>query len=220
MSVDLSASAGPPPASMSASAPPPMSAAGTAAAARAGSASLVESAVGTAKTVLDRSVTEVRNFVEQNPSQIRATVFLMGLAQAVYCGLGIVNIFALSFTPVEYMVNLYLCLFAVVTLILEGKPEWPGVSGVQEKIFFQAHFLSTVHGRAGFYMFQGTFGMARYDSDFLMFVFGLGFFAIGALVLAQQYRNRGQTANLPSENLLRDYHGQGGNLPPPTVNAV
>lgn len=85
----------------------------------------------------------------------------MGLAQAVYCALGIVNIFALSFTPVEYMVNLYLCVFAVITLVLEGKPEWPGVQTVQEKIFFQAHFLSTVHGRAGFYLFQGTFGMAR-----------------------------------------------------------
>ncbi|CAD7937936.1 unnamed protein product [Amoebophrya sp. A25] len=132
----------------------------------------------------------------------------MALASAVYCGLGIFNIFNLSFTPVEYMVNLYLCLFAVVTLILEGKPEWPGVNKIQEKIFFQAHFLSTVGGRAGFYIFQGTFAMARYDEDLLMFLFGLGFFAIGALILGQQYRSGG-ISSLGRENLLREYHGSG-----------
>mmetsp|Transcript_23933 Transcript_23933/g.60404 ORF Transcript_23933/g.60404 Transcript_23933/m.60404 type:complete len:220 (+) Transcript_23933:308-967(+) len=219
MSVDLSQMSASAPAGSIATAPS-TAAPIPASSARSGSASMVEAAVGTAKTVLDRSVTEVRNFIEQNPSQVRATVFLMGLAQAVYCALGIVNIFALSFTPVEYMVNLYLCVFAVITLVLEGKPEWPGVQTVQEKIFFQAHFLSTVHGRAGFYLFQGTFGMARYETDLLMFVFGVGFFAIGSLILFQSYKSRNADGSLPRENLLRDYHTSGGGMAPPPQNSV
>ena len=66
-------------------------------------------------------VEEIRNFIEQNPSSIRASVFSMALCQSVYCALGIINIFGLSFKPVEYMVNLYLCVFALITLILEGR---------------------------------------------------------------------------------------------------
>lgn len=222
MSVDLSgAGAGPGPTPMHPMAASAAPAGGSvlsdmaASTARTGAGGMVESAVGTAKTVLDRGIVEVRNFVEQNPSQVRATVFLMALASAVYCGLGIFNIFALSFTPVEYMVNVYLMLFAIVTLMMEGKPEWPGVSKVQEKIFFQAHFLSTVGGRAGFYIFQGTFGMARYDSDLLQFLFGVGFFAIGVLVLLQQWRTGG-LSSFGRENLLREYHAGEANPAPQT----
>lgn len=141
-----------------------------------------------AKATLGRASEELRNFIEQNPSQVRATIFLIGACQFIYCALGTFNIFSLSFTPVEYMVNVYLCLFAVVTLVLEGKSEWPGVARVQEKVFFQAHFLSTIPGRAMFYVFQGTFGLARFDDDPLMALFGLGFFAIGVLIVLQQWR--------------------------------
>ncbi|CAD7937935.1 unnamed protein product [Amoebophrya sp. A25] len=77
MSVDLSGGGASAPNPISASAPVPATASGGVAesALRAGSAGMVESAVGTAKTVMERSVAEVRNFVEQNPSQVRATVF-------------------------------------------------------------------------------------------------------------------------------------------------
>ena len=91
-----------------------------------------------------------------------------------------------------------------------GKPEWPLVAWAQEKIFYQAHFLSTIHGRAMFYIFQGTFGMARYDDDKLMFLFGLGFFFVGALIVVQQYKARqmggGRMGFEPRENLLVDQY--------------
>ena len=49
--------------------------------------------------------------------------------------------------------------------------------------------MSTVTGRAMFYVFLGSFGMARLDDDFLMFLFGLGFFAVGVLILVQQWKS-------------------------------
>lgn len=167
---------------------------------------MVASAVDQAKQTALRGVAEIRNFVEQNPSQVRATVFMMGACQLVYCGLGIINIFALTFTPVEFLVNLYLCLFAVVTLVLEGKAEWPGVQRVQEKLFYEVHMLSTVAGRAMFYVFQGTLGMARYHDDLLMGGFGFGFFTIGVLIMIQQYRlGRGAGGQSLLENQQTPY---------------
>jgi len=135
-----------------------------------------------------RGLAEVKSFMEQNPSQVRATVFLLACITSVYCGLGLFNVFSTLTSPIEYMVNCYLFIFSCVTIVLEGKSEWPGFSRIQEKVFYQAHFLSTVTGRGVFYLFQGTFGMARLDVDMLMFLCGVGYFAIGTLVIMQSWR--------------------------------
>jgi hypothetical protein len=141
----------------------------------------------TAKMALDRSVDEIKNFIESNPSSVRVSVFGMALCTCVYTALKALWIFKAVFNPTEYLVNCYLCVFAATTLVLEGKPEWPFVAYLQEKTFYQAHFLSTVHGRALFYLFQGTFGMAAID-DSIQMLFGFGFFVVGVLILIQQYK--------------------------------
>ena len=154
----------------------------------------INSAANMAKSTLEGGISEIRNFVEQNPSSVRAFLFMAALSQGIYCGLGIFNIFSLTFSPTDYLINAYICLFAVTTLALEGKPEWPMVASIQERIFFQAHFLSTTGGRAFFYCFQGTFGMARYEQDLLMFLFGLCFFVVGFLILLREWRARKRNA--------------------------
>lgn len=145
----------------------------------------------TAKMALDRSVDEIKNFIESNPSSVRVAVFAMALCTCVYTALKALWIFKMVFNPTEYVVNFYLFIFSATTLVLEGKPEWPFVAFLQEKIFYQAHFLSTVHGRALFYLFQGTFGMAKVDDE-ISVLFGFGFFVVGVLILVQQYKARGK----------------------------
>lgn len=166
----------------------------------------INAAANMAKNGLDQGLTEMRNFVEQNPSQVRAFVFLVALCQSIYSFLGLFNVFGIVFSlsVTEYLINAYICLFGGITLALEGKPEWPLVASIQERIFFQAHFLSTVNGRAFFYVFQGTLGMARYDKDFLTFLFGTCFFTIGALIVAREYRARKRAAvnGADPDNLL------------------
>ena len=53
--------------------------------------------------------------------------------------------------------------------------------------------------------------MARYDDDFLMFLFGLGFFFVGVLIIIQQYKARknGVQGFEPRENLLVDQYKVG-----------
>lgn len=157
--------------------------------------SVLNGVASTARASLEKGVEEMRNFVEQNPSSVRAWCFCVAVLEALYCSLGIFNLFALSFTPVEYIVNLYVCLFALITVALEGKSDWPVVSWVQEKIFHQAHFLSTVHGRACFYIFHGTLGMGRMKDDMLMFIFGLSFTGVGILILIQTWKKSRQVTN-------------------------
>lgn len=168
---------------------------------------MINSAANVAGSALERGVAEIRNFVEQNPSSVRATIFTMAFLEALYCLLGVFNVFTAAFTPIQYLINIYILLFACVTLVLEGKHEWPFVAAIQEKIFFQAHFLSQVHGRAFFYVFQGTFGMALRGplEDPPMFIFGLSFLVVGLLIIVQQMKRKASGSGDNRENLLREF---------------
>ena len=62
-----------------------------------------------------------------------------------------------------------------------------------------------------FYVFLGSFGMARLDDDFLMFLFGLGFFAVGILILVQQWKsNRNLGIAGGQAGLIQNQGGAGG----------
>ena len=62
---------------------------------------MLDAAAETARASLERGVSEIRNFIEQNPSSVRATIFTMAFLEAIYCVLGVFNVFTAAFTPIR-----------------------------------------------------------------------------------------------------------------------
>mmetsp|Transcript_128050 Transcript_128050/g.332032 ORF Transcript_128050/g.332032 Transcript_128050/m.332032 type:complete len:185 (+) Transcript_128050:99-653(+) len=119
----------------------------------------------------------LRSFkIEQGPGLLRFIAICAGLASfvcAVYEMTGIMS--ALSH-PVQYILYVYICLFAFTTMLFEAKQEWFEKSGslkmlgdYQEKLIKHCEFLTLMGGRGLFYIFQATLWLTFADtlSEFL-----------------------------------------------------
>merc|ERR1719152_905673 len=93
------------------------------------------------------------------------------------------------FSPIHYVINVYLLFFAAVGCILEG-PEatiekFPVVQKAQGFVHEFAKFLTELWGRGVFYVFQASLAMCH--TNILFFIIGLYMLVIGGLTIMSQF---------------------------------
>mmetsp|Transcript_51186 Transcript_51186/g.118979 ORF Transcript_51186/g.118979 Transcript_51186/m.118979 type:complete len:115 (-) Transcript_51186:75-419(-) len=65
------------------------------------------------------------------------------------------------FRPYQYLWAVYNTIFAIVIIIIDGKPEWYVQCGdIQAKLFSNAAFLASWSGRAMLYFYVGSINLA------------------------------------------------------------
>eukprot|EP00927_Polykrikos_kofoidii_P013347 TRINITY_DN15812_c0_g2_i1.p1 TRINITY_DN15812_c0_g2~~TRINITY_DN15812_c0_g2_i1.p1 ORF type:complete len:213 (+),score=47.26 TRINITY_DN15812_c0_g2_i1:218-856(+) len=104
-----------------------------------------------------KSLSEIKAYIQENPTSVKVFCFLIGLTLIVFSILGCFNLFAAAFEPREYLGNLYNVFFGLIICICDGKESWMKTCGdVQGKLFRYAFFLATQTGRALFYLYVGS----------------------------------------------------------------
>eukprot|EP00397_Hematodinium_sp_SG-2012_P040434 GEMP01044298.1.p1 GENE.GEMP01044298.1~~GEMP01044298.1.p1 ORF type:complete len:214 (+),score=32.31 GEMP01044298.1:596-1237(+) len=112
-----------------------------------------------------QGLSELNRIVQTGPAGVSFLSFFGGIATAVVGAIGVFS-FDIS-SPFVYLLNIYLILFGVVTILLEADPEFllrirvfsklvPHVEKYQKVVNDLAKFLTGLRGRGAFYVFVGT----------------------------------------------------------------
>eukprot|EP00451_Oxyrrhis_marina_P002548 CAMPEP_0204254026 /NCGR_PEP_ID=MMETSP0468-20130131/2304_1 /ASSEMBLY_ACC=CAM_ASM_000383 /TAXON_ID=2969 /ORGANISM="Oxyrrhis marina" /LENGTH=211 /DNA_ID=CAMNT_0051227721 /DNA_START=48 /DNA_END=683 /DNA_ORIENTATION=+ len=129
------------------------------------------------------------HYIKKGPTGVSFLCFVGGVAMTV-CGVfetigGLLN-------PFSLVLNVYLCLFGIVTVLLEADAELfrsmkmefavKPIMGYQAKVNEQAQFLTTMLGRGGFYIFLGTLAISQCIFC-LYFLVGIWMIVMGAMLV-------------------------------------
>jgi len=98
---------------------------------------------------------EVRQYVENDPDQVRIVALVVALALFISSILAVINIFGALFNPQQYLLALYNACFALVIIAMEGKPEWMKKFGnVQKKTFWCGSISWLAVGQSAFLLLR------------------------------------------------------------------
>merc|ERR1712232_196662 len=102
-------------------------------------------------------LTEIKGYIQENPTSVKVLCFFTGLVLMVFSSLGLFNIFGAAFEPKQYLTNVYNVFFGFLICVCDGKESWmKSCFDIQEKVFRYAYFLATQTGRAIFYIYIGS----------------------------------------------------------------
>merc|ERR1719499_448171 len=118
---------------------------------------------------MEESIRALKGFkIEQGPALLRLLACGAGavsFVMAIYLMTGLASAIA---HPVMYILYVYICLFALTTLLFEAKQEWIAklgpLSTYQDKLIKHCEFLTLMGGRGLFYIFQATLWLTFADS--------------------------------------------------------
>jgi len=144
-----------------------------------------------------QAVSELRKYVQEGPAGVSILCFLGGLATTIVGILGLLNISSSLTSPFQYVLNAYLTLFGVVTVLLEADMESfgrmkvlgklkPFVEKYQMEVFNRAKVLTELRGRGFYYVFLGSLAVTQ-CMFCLDFVIGLWNVLMGALCLMMSF---------------------------------
>lgn len=113
------------------------------------------------KSMLQRgsggAVLQVLKVVEEDHTGVQFLCFGTGASLITLSVLSLV--FGLS-EPHEFLLAAWNCVFGLVILVIDGKPEWwAKLFDMQRRIYSQAAFLASHTGRAAFYLYVGLNNM-------------------------------------------------------------
>jgi len=147
---------------------------------------------------------EMRGMIEQGAPLMRLAAFCAGCASLVLAAFRLGS-FSDLFRPVTYVLDVYLIVFSVTTILFEGRPEWidvvPGVSKYQEMLIQHCPFLTQALGRGLFYVFLGTLWLSLLSVGFLEGITALALGVVGLLHVLIHF------GVLPDHIVERGMHG-------------
>jgi len=134
----------------------------------------------------------VHQHIQVSGWTVKGVALVVALVMLLTTIMGLINVFGAVFHPFEYLQSVYNFLFAVVIVVMEGKPEWFQSRGdLQRKLFAQAAFLASRTGRAIFYFYVGSINLFLLPDSFIWKVIYLGvgvsLCAVGILSLLERY---------------------------------
>lgn len=140
--------------------------------AKAKAAEMGQQGVEYAKQGAKAAFQGMHQYIQGGPAGVSVLCFLSGCATAVIGFLNIINIFGALTSPFTYLLNSYLCVFGVVTFLLEVDVDRmkavPGMGAFSEQIMKYhdfvcdyCKFLTLLKGRGLFYVFIGSFAITQ-----------------------------------------------------------
>jgi len=168
----------------------------------------------TARDGLGEAIQQLGGYVQEGPAGVSILCFLGGLATTIVGVLGILNFTSMASSPFQYVLNLYLTLFGVVTFLLEADVEAvrklrilgalaPWVERYQMEVFNRAQFLTELRGRGLFFVFVGSLAITQCVMCLLFFV-GIWNLFMGVVCVMMSY---GINPVLPSDPRLAPQPG-------------
>eukprot|EP00931_Biecheleriopsis_adriatica_P081396 TRINITY_DN54725_c0_g1_i1.p1 TRINITY_DN54725_c0_g1~~TRINITY_DN54725_c0_g1_i1.p1 ORF type:complete len:289 (-),score=61.71 TRINITY_DN54725_c0_g1_i1:47-874(-) len=101
----------------------------------------------------------ILRLIEKGEPGVRRIACTCGLVSAAWSFIGVVNVFNIL-TPIDYIVDMYLCIFGLTTAMFEASPRWVArcdlLKAYQDGLIDNAKFLCKCWGRGMFYIFQGS----------------------------------------------------------------
>eukprot|EP00933_Yihiella_yeosuensis_P004721 TRINITY_DN109123_c0_g1_i1.p1 TRINITY_DN109123_c0_g1~~TRINITY_DN109123_c0_g1_i1.p1 ORF type:complete len:256 (+),score=51.76 TRINITY_DN109123_c0_g1_i1:83-850(+) len=172
-----------------------------------------------AKEGAAQAVQELKKYVQEGPAGISVLCFLGGGATFIIGFLGLLSIGDIFGEPFQYVLNAYLCMFGIVTFLLEADVEsvknlrvlgrlYPWVERYQIEVFNRANFLTELRGRGFFYTFIGTLAITQCFLC-LHFLAGLWNLLMGVLCLMMSFGiNPADHMDLASQHQGYGHYGQ------------
>lgn len=150
-----------------------------------------------ARDGLGDAVTQLGSYVQEGPAGVSILCFLGGIATTIVGILGVLNFTRVAASPFQYVLNLYLTLFGIVTFLLEADVEAvrklkifgalaPWVEQYQLEIFKRANFLTELRGRGFFFVFVGSLAITQ-CFPCLLFIVGIWNLVMGVLCVLMSY---------------------------------
>lgn len=155
-----------------------------------------QSGLQAATTGAGTAILELRKYVQEGPAGVSMLCFLGGLATIFAGFIGLLNLGGLA-SPFHYVLNAYLFVFGVVTVLLEADMESfkqmsflgrfaPFVEQYQKEVFQRANFLTQLRGRGFFFLFVGSLAITQCFFC-LFFVVGVWNVLMGVLCLLMSF---------------------------------
>jgi len=137
---------------------------------------------------------ELHSYIQEGPAGVSVLCFLGGLATTIVGFLGLLSVFSVVLSPFQYVLNVYLTGFGVISVLLEADVERikdrriigrlaPWCQYYQQQVFEKAKFLTELRGRGLFYVFVGTLAVTQCFLC-LLFVVGMWNLTMGVFCLA------------------------------------
>eukprot|EP00812_Abedinium_dasypus_P012474 NODE_598_length_1455_cov_355.027143.p1 GENE.NODE_598_length_1455_cov_355.027143~~NODE_598_length_1455_cov_355.027143.p1 ORF type:complete len:288 (+),score=75.19 NODE_598_length_1455_cov_355.027143:3-866(+) len=144
-----------------------------------------------------KAIAEFNRYIQEGPAGVSILCFAGGCATTIVGLLGLLNIIGGLSSPFKYLLNAYLTLFGIVTVLLEADVNTlanlsvakflaPRVEHYQEQVFERARFLTELRGRGFFYLFVGLLAVTQCFVC-LLFLVGLWYLIMGLMCLAMSY---------------------------------
>eukprot|EP00747_Dinoflagellata_sp_TGD_P165040 gnl/TRDRNA2_/TRDRNA2_185817_c0_seq1.p1 gnl/TRDRNA2_/TRDRNA2_185817_c0~~gnl/TRDRNA2_/TRDRNA2_185817_c0_seq1.p1 ORF type:complete len:433 (-),score=88.02 gnl/TRDRNA2_/TRDRNA2_185817_c0_seq1:326-1624(-) len=140
----------------------------------------------------------IRDYIQQGPRSISTLCLAGGFGTSIVGALHIAGFVGGKPSLFGYVLNVYMVLFGIATVVLETDadhmPMMEPVQGLaphllraQSWLHEKVQFLTEFHGRALFYIYQGTLLMTQGCTVCLLFTVGLYNMFMGTLCLGMAY---------------------------------
>mmetsp|Transcript_65427 Transcript_65427/g.189574 ORF Transcript_65427/g.189574 Transcript_65427/m.189574 type:complete len:227 (-) Transcript_65427:252-932(-) len=147
-----------------------------------------------AKLGAQRAYVELQNVsIEQGPAVLRFMSVFAALGSLACTVLEMTNPVSALLHPIQYILCLYLAVFALVTLLFEAQSAWIEnvgcFTGCQNMLIRNCPFLTTMGGRGLFYIFEATLWLSFADSltELLEIAAAAGLALVGLLHVAGHF---------------------------------
>eukprot|EP00920_Eleutheroschizon_duboscqi_P038086 GHVT01091067.1.p1 GENE.GHVT01091067.1~~GHVT01091067.1.p1 ORF type:complete len:174 (-),score=20.52 GHVT01091067.1:205-726(-) len=92
--------------------------------------------------------------IGEGPLPVRALCFMGGLALVVTSLLTIINVFSVVTKPASYILQVYMCIFGLMTMVVEAK-DFYFLDRLKPFWYEWCKFLTVPGGKGAFYLFIG-----------------------------------------------------------------
>ncbi|CDJ64887.1 Chromosome III, complete sequence, related [Eimeria necatrix] len=115
---------------------------------------------------------QATEFLGEGPKPLRFLCFIGGLMTVVTSGLACINIFSILVEPSNYILQVYLVLFGLLTMAVEAK-DIPPLERMRPFFFSWFRFLTVPGGKGCFYIFYGSLSLSLWRSSFFLALVGI-----------------------------------------------
>lgn len=115
---------------------------------------------------------QATEFMGEGPKPLRFLCFFGGLVTVAASGLACLNILSFLAHPSNYILQLYLVLFGILTMVVEAK-DIPPLERMRPFFTSWFRFLTVPGGKGSFYLFYGSLSISLWRSSFILALVGI-----------------------------------------------